>query len=33
VAGHSNVAITSGYLHVIVDEDEGVGKLFGVGVS
>jgi integrase/recombinase XerD len=29
-AGHSNVAITSGYLHVVVDEDEGVGELFGV---
>jgi len=28
-AGHSNVAITSGYLHVVVDEDEGVGELFG----
>ena len=27
-AGHSNVAITSGYLHVVVDEDEGVGELF-----
>jgi len=29
-AGHSNVAITSGYLHVVVDEDEEVGELFGV---
>jgi integrase len=29
-AGHSNVAITSGYLHVIVEEDEGVGELFAV---
>jgi integrase len=27
-AGHSNVSITSGYLHVAVD-DEGVGRLFG----
>jgi integrase len=27
-AGHSNVTITSGYLHVAV-EDEGVGALFG----
>jgi integrase len=27
-AGHSNVAITSGYLHVVVDEDEEVGELF-----
>ena len=23
-AGHSNVAITSGYLHVVVDEEEGI---------
>ena len=29
-AGHSNVAITSGYLHGVVDEDEGVGKLFSL---
>jgi hypothetical protein len=29
-SAHSNVAITSGYLHVVVDEDEGVGELFGV---
>jgi integrase len=27
-AGHANVSITSGYLHVAV-EDEGVGRLFG----
>ena len=27
-AGHSNVSITSGYLHVAV-EDEGLGSLFG----
>jgi integrase len=27
-AGHSNVAITSVYLHVVVDEDEQVGELF-----
>jgi len=27
-AGHSNVSITSGYLHVTVDDDE-VGALFG----
>ncbi len=27
-AGHSNVSITSGYLHVAV-EDDGVGSLFG----
>jgi hypothetical protein len=29
-AGHSNVAITSGYLHVVVDEEEGVGELFAI---
>jgi integrase/recombinase XerD len=28
-AGHSNVAITSVYLHVVVDENEGMGDLFG----
>ncbi|MBX9678662.1 MAG: site-specific integrase [Gemmataceae bacterium] len=28
-AGHANVAITSGYLHVAVDEDAAVGDLFG----
>jgi hypothetical protein len=28
-AGHANVAITSGYLHVVVDEEEGLGELFG----
>ena len=27
-AGHSNVSITSGYLHVAV-EDEALGRLFG----
>ncbi len=27
-AGNSNVSITSGYLHVAV-EDDGVGSLFG----
>ena len=27
-AGHSNVTVTSGYLHVAV-EDDGVGALFG----
>ena len=27
-AGHSNVTVTSGYLHVAV-EDDGVGTLFG----
>lgn len=27
-AGHSNVSVTSGYLHVAVDEDESVGNLF-----
>ena len=28
-AGHSNVSVTSSYLHVTVDEDEGPGELFG----
>jgi integrase/recombinase XerD len=28
-AGHANVSITSGYLHVAVEEDGGVGNLFG----
>jgi integrase len=28
-AGHSNVAITSVYLHVVVDEADAVGDLFG----
>jgi hypothetical protein len=27
-AGHSNVAITSVYLHVVVDEADGLGDLF-----
>jgi integrase len=27
-AGHSNITITSGYLHVAVDDDEPVGRLF-----
>jgi integrase/recombinase XerD len=31
-AGHANVSITSGYLHVAV-EDEGVGELFGFTVG
>jgi integrase/recombinase XerD len=31
-AGHANVSITSGYLHVAV-EDEGVGELFGFVAS
>jgi hypothetical protein len=31
-AGHSNVTITSGYLHVAVEEDK-VGALFGCGAS
>jgi integrase len=29
-AGHANVSITSTYLHVVVDEEEGIGDLFGV---
>jgi integrase len=28
-AGHANVSITSGYLHVAVDDEAGVGNLFG----
>ena len=28
-ARHSNVATTSAYLHVGVDDDGGVGELFG----
>jgi integrase len=27
-AGHCNVSITSGYLHVAVDEEAGMGNLF-----
>ena len=27
-AGHCNVSITSGYLHVAVDDETGVGSLF-----
>ena len=30
-AGHANVAVTSGYLHVVVDEEEAVGNLFQFG--
>jgi integrase len=30
-AGHVSVAVTSGYLHVVVDDEEGVGDLFGFG--
>ncbi|HZZ78704.1 MAG TPA: site-specific integrase, partial [Gemmataceae bacterium] len=29
-AGHTNLAVTSVYLHVAVDDDGGVGELFGV---
>ncbi len=29
-AGHSNVSITSVYLHVLVEEDEAVGDLFSL---
>ncbi len=28
-AGHANVSITSGYLHVAVEDEAGVGSLFG----
>jgi hypothetical protein len=27
-AGHANVSITSGYLHVAVDDEAAVGNLF-----
>jgi integrase len=27
-AGHSNVAVTSAYLHVAVDDEDGIGELF-----
>jgi integrase len=27
-AGHANVSITSGYLHVAVDEETAIGRLF-----
>jgi hypothetical protein len=30
-AGLANVAVTSGYLHVLVDDEEVVGDLFGFG--
>jgi integrase len=29
-AGHSNGAVTSAYLHVVVDDEEAVGSLFRV---
>jgi hypothetical protein len=29
-AGHANVSITSGYLHVAVDDEAGVGNLLEV---
>ena len=32
-AGHSNVSITSTYLHVVVEDDEPVGNLFGFAAS
>jgi integrase len=28
-AGHANVAITSAYLHIVVDDEEPIGNLFG----
>jgi hypothetical protein len=31
--GHANVSITSGYLHVAVDDEAGVGNLFGYQLS
>jgi integrase len=30
-AGHANVAVTSEYLHIVVDEVESIGHLFGYG--
>jgi hypothetical protein len=27
-AGHANVAVTSAYVHIVVDEEEAVGELF-----
>jgi hypothetical protein len=30
-AGHSNVTMTSAYLHVAVDDDDAVGNLFQSG--
>jgi hypothetical protein len=30
-AGHTNIAVTSVYLHVAVDDDDGVGDLFHFG--
>ena len=29
-AGHSSLVVTSGYVHIAVDENEGTGKLFQV---
>jgi integrase len=29
-AGHANVSITSTYLHVLVDDEDKVGNLFGI---
>jgi hypothetical protein len=28
-AGHSNISITSAYLHIVVEDGDQVGKLFG----
>jgi hypothetical protein len=30
-AGHANVAVTSDYLHVVVNDEEAVGNLFRFG--
>jgi integrase len=30
-AGHANVALTSAYLHILVDDEEPVGNLFWYG--
>jgi hypothetical protein len=29
-AGHANVSITAGYLHLAVDDEAGAGKLFPI---
>ena len=28
-AGHSNISITSAYLHIVVEDGDQVGELFG----
>jgi site-specific recombinase XerD len=31
-AGHANISVTGGYLHVVVDDEEAVGNLFQFGI-